>query len=550
MRFIPKRFWVAFIMIATLAVAACGASSSSTPTLTLAKDQTLTLPNVGVSEIATFDPALPSDLNSAEAIQLTFSGLVGLDPKTLNVVADMATVVPSVTNGGITNNGLTYTFHLKPNLKFSNGDPVTASTFAYSIDRSLDPRLASNVATVYLGAIKGAMDRYNGKLSTIIGTGVVAQDPNTLVINLAQPVGYFLEAMTYSTSFAVDPNNASFTNAKWTDNPVGTGPFIMQSWQHNVQMTFVPNPNWYGAPTKITKIVMPFVNDTSTAYQSYLAKQYDMDGLGNSLPAQVYVEAKALPNGQMRQGPYLETNYVAPNWNIAPFNNINVRKAFAMATDRNTIASTTLLNSVYPTDHIVPNGMPGYDANLKGIPFNPQGAKQLLLSVYPDPSKMPQVTLEYPAVGDNTKIAEELQAEYQTYLGVNIVLNGVTFNKLVNDVYTNKIQFYLLAWIADYPDPQDWLSLQFTQGAPNNTMNFNDPNFDALTNKADVDQNPTDRFNLYNQAEEIAVDDVGWIPFSQNKNTYVVQPWVQGLSVDAGGLVPDSEWANVYVTQH
>ncbi len=550
MRFIPKRFWVAFIMIATMAVAACGAGSSTTPTVTLAKDQTLTLPNVGVSEIATFDPALPSDLNSGEAIQLTFSGLVSLDPNTLQVVADMATVVPSVANGGITNNGLTYTFHLRQNLKFSNGDPVTASTFAFSIDRSLDPRLKSNVATVYLGAIKGAMDRNSGKLSTIIGTGVVAQDPNTLVINLAQPVGYFLEAMTYSTSFAVDPNNASFTNAQWTDNAVGTGPFIMQSWQHNVQMTFVPNPNWYGAPTKITKIVMPFVNDTSTAYQSYLAKQYDMDGLGNPLPSQQYVEAKALPNNQLHEGPYLETNYISPNWNIAPFNNINVRKAFAMATDRATIAQTTLLNSVYPTDHIVPNGMPGYDQNLKGIPFNPQGAKQLLLSVYPDPSKMPQVTLEYPAVGDNNKIAEELQAEYQTYLGVNIVLNGVTFNKLVGDVYTNKIQFYLLAWIADYPDPQDWLSLQFTQNAPNNTMNFNDPNFDALTNKADVDQNQTERFSLYNQAEELAVDEVGWIPFSQNKNTYVVQPWVHGLSIDAGGLVPDSEWANIYVTQH
>ncbi len=544
---------ITFAMLASLFLAACGASSTTGSTA-LASDQSIILPNVGVPEIATFDPALPSDLNSAEAIQMAFSGLVSLDPTTLNVVADMATTIPTVANGGITNGGTTYTFHVKPNLEFSNGDPVTAQTFAFSIDRSLDPRLKSNVATVYLGHIKGAMLRYTGKQSTIIGTGpnfgLNVLDPQTLQINLDSPIAFFLETMTYSTSWAVDSSNASFTDATWTNHAVGTGPFMLQTWNHNNNMIFVPNPHWYGAPSKITKITMPFINDVNTAYSEFKAKQVDFDGLGNQLTADQYVDAKTNLSSELNNTPYLAINYVSPNWNIAPFTDKRVRQAFAYATDRNTIANVVEKGSVIASDHIIPQGMPGYFAGLQGLPFNPTMAKQLISAAYPDITKFPPVTMTYPAVGDNTKIAVELQSEYKTYLGVNITLNGESFNKLVNDVYGNNLQFYMLAWIADYPDPQDWTSLQFTKGAPNNTMNFNDPAFDALTNAGDIDQNPTDRLSKYNQAEEIAVDDVGWIPYIQLKNTYVTQPWLHGLTIDGGGLIPDNEWANIYVTTH
>ncbi len=540
--------------ILMLFMAACG--SSSTGSGALAANQFLTLPNIAISEIGTMDPALPSDLNSAESVQMVFSGLVSLDPKTLAVVPDMATELPSAANGGISSDGMTYTFHLKPNLEFSNGDPVTASTFAYSIDRALDPKLKSNVATVYLGAIKGAMDRAAGNVQTIIGTGVVATDPTTLTVTLASPIAYFLQAMTYSTSFAVDelqknanPNDPSYS-ATWTDNPIGTGPFEQQSWTHNSQQVFVTNPHWYGTPSKITKVTMPFIKDVETAYSEYKAKQLDMDGLGYVLSSNDYVDAKTNLANQLSQGPFLEINYVAPNWNVAPFTDKRVRQAFAYATDRATITHNVLKDSQLVSDNIVPQGMPGYDASPNGLSFNPTMAKQLIQAAYPDISKFPQVTLTFPQQGDNAKIAAELQSEYQTYLGVNIQLNGEDFEKLVNDVYTNAIQFYMLAWIADYPDPQDWTSLQFTMGAPNNTMNFNDPAFDALTNKGDVDPNSTSRFSEYNQAQDIALQDVGWVPYTQQKNTYVTQTWVKGFTVDAGGLIPNSVWAGVSVLQH
>ncbi len=555
------------VAMASLALlAACGKASA--PAQNLAANQTLTIANTGVSEIATMDPALVTDLNSASVTSMTWAGLVGLDATTLAVKADLAQDLPTVANGGVTNNGATYTFKLRPNLKFSNGDPIDANVLAYSIDRALNPKLGAPYATFYLGAIKGAIDRFNSKAKSppsVVGTpgsgkGVIVIDPLTIQFNLTSPIAYFLDALTYSTSFAVDPlqkeadpTSPSYT-AKWTDHPVVSGPWMVDQWQHNVQISLVPNPNWWGKKPTLTKVTQVFVAEPNTAYASYKTNQYDIDGYGGAaISSDNYVDAKSLPNGQLQQGPYLSINYVATNWNIPPFTNPTVRKAFAEAVDRDTIANVTLKGSVIPTDHIVPQGMPGYYPGLKGIPFNPQQAKADLQSVYPDLSKFPQVTLTYPKTSDNDKIAAKMQADFEAYLGLSanqIKIFGEDFNKIVSDVQTFKLQFYILAWIADYPDPQDWLSGQFTSTSANNDQNARIPGFDQQAAQADADQNQAERLALYNKMEEEAVDNVAWIPFSQSKNLYVVEPYVHGFTIDAGGLTPDDVWANVYITQH
>jgi oligopeptide transport system substrate-binding protein len=551
---------IALALIAITLLAACGANNSQGGQL--AKAQVFTIANAGTEELATLDPATVTDLNSAAAVNMLFAGLVSLDAQTLSVKADLAQQLPTTQNGGITNNGLTYTFKIRSDAKFSNGDPIDAHALAYSIDRSLNPKVNAPYATFYLGAIKGAADRNAGKIPTIIGTdsnaGLVVVDPTTLQINLSQPIAYFLDALTYETSFAVDPNEAaanpsssSFTPT-WTDHPVTSGPFMLDSWQHKVEATFVPNPNWYGKKLTLTKVIMPFVKDTGTAYTSYKAKQFDADAFGgNIVTSDNFPDAQALPNHQLVAGPELTINYISTNWKVAPFDNPHVRKAFAMAVDRKTIADQTLKGSVIATDHIVPEGMPGYFPGLQGVPFNPQGAKAELAQAFPDVSKMPKITLTYnTGTPDNAAVARQMQSDFQTYLGVSIQLNGETFNQEVSDIQTFKNQFYMIQWIADYPDAQDWLSGQFTTTSQNNDQNFTDPNFDTLAAKADVDQDPTDRLNLYHQMEELAVDKQAWIPFDQPKNTYLVEPWVKGYVLDAGGLTPDDVWANVQILQH
>ena len=202
--------------------------------------------------------------------------------------------------------------------------------------------------------------------------------------------------------------------------------------------------------------------------------------------------------------------------------------------------------------------MPGYDSALGGIPFNPTQALADLKTVDSDPTKLNgTITLTYPSDSpDGLKVAAQMQSDYSTYLHVDIKVLGEPFNQLVPDIQTFKLQFYLIAWIADYPDPQDWLSGQFTSGAngsvasANNDQNFVDPNFDKLAVKADVDLNPTERLSLYNQMEELAVDEVAWIPFSQSKNLYVVAPYVKGFVIDAGGITPPDAWPSVQIMAH
>ncbi|HEY7348370.1 MAG TPA: peptide ABC transporter substrate-binding protein [Ktedonobacterales bacterium] len=520
----------------SLLLTACGSPSGS------AAKQILNMPNIGTQDIKTMDPATVTDLNSAQAIELAFSGLVSLDPKTLQVIPDIAT------SWDVSNGGKTYTFHLQSGVKFSNGDAVDADTFAYSIDRALDPATKSNIATLYLGHIIGANDRNAGKIPTIIGNGVKAVDPLTLQINLDSPIGFFLQTMTYPTSWAVDKNVVQQYGANWwEDHAVGTGPFILQKWQHKIQLTFVQNPNWYGKKLTLTEVDMPMIADTDTAFKRFQAKQADVD---NGVDSANYPIAKALGSSQFFEGPALSIGYLSPNSAVAPFDNLTVRQAFAEAVDRDTIANQLLRGFVLPSDHIVPQGMPGYNANLKGLSFDPKDAKDKLTSVYPDVSKMPAVTLEYPKVADNDKVAAKLQQDFQTYLGVHINLNAVDFEQLIPDVYTNKVQFYFLGWIADYPDPQDWTSLQFVKGSPNNTMNFENPQVDQLVAQADVEQDQAMRISLYNQAEELAVDGVAWIPISQGKNVYTFQTYVKGFVQDAGGLTPDNVWPNISIAAH
>ncbi|HLW03260.1 MAG TPA: peptide ABC transporter substrate-binding protein, partial [Ktedonobacterales bacterium] len=480
-----KAFLISQVLVlaASIALILSGCGSSNTTT-NLASSQKLVFPNVGTQDVRTLDPALATDQNSIWALNLIDAGLVTLDGKSLKVVPDLAS------SWDISADGKTYTFHIRPNLKFSNGDPLTAQDFAYSIDRAFAPAQSgqSYTPTYYLGLIVGGNDRAAGKIPTMIGPGkgLVVVDDHTLQINITQPALWFLDALTYIVSAPVDQKVVEADKNWAQDNNVGTGPFMLKSWQHKVQLTFVRNPNWYGTKPTLTEVDMPMIADPDTAWKEFQSKEVDLDGV----PAADYTIAKALGSSEFFEGPALSISYVAPNSQVAPFNNVTVRQAFAEATDRNTIANSVLQGTAISSDHIIPEGQPGYNPNLQGLPFNPSDAKTKLQSVYADVSKMPQVTLEYGKGGDNDKIAQRLQQDYQTYLGVHINLNPVDFAQLLNDTSSKNakgifpVQFYMLGWIADYPDPQDWIDLVET-GNPNNTMNFSNPAGDTLTQQAD-----------------------------------------------------------------
>jgi oligopeptide transport system substrate-binding protein len=351
-----------FCMLAML-LAACGGSSGNGSSTGAAKAPANKQIHVGaltgLTDIKTFDPAMPSDVYSTQAIECVFTGLVTLNDK-LEVVDQLAA------SHSISPDGLTYTFKLHPNLKFSDGTPLTSADVVYSIDRALDPALKSPTSTLYLALIKDAEKRATGKIKTLMEDSLLTPDPDTVVMKTSQKAAYFLASLTLPNSYVVEKSMIQKYGNNFADHLAegigGAGPFKVSKYTHGKDIEFVPNPNYYGPKPQLSKFVIAFYQEVPTAYKAYISNQ-----LASTIvpPAQL-TQAKSLPNGQYQTYPTLATTYIAMNYLTPPLNNIKIRQAFELAINKDEI-SHTIWHDVYPpTNHIVPQGMPGYNPDLRG----------------------------------------------------------------------------------------------------------------------------------------------------------------------------------------
>ncbi|HLI90104.1 MAG TPA: peptide ABC transporter substrate-binding protein [Ktedonobacteraceae bacterium] len=529
-----------FFSLTLIILAACGGSSpaanSSSPRL--ASKQVLTMPNVGTADIGVLDPAQGPDANSAVAVNMIYSGLVRSD-QNLNVLPDQATWQISPDNK-------VYTFHLKPGITFSDGTPVTAQTYVYTWTRALLPAVNSPIATFFEGNIVGASDVNSGKAKTL--AGVRALDDHTLQVTLTQPTPYFLEELTTAI---FDPLNEKiidqYGQKNWIQHAagsgIGTGPFMVKTWEHNVRMVLVPNPHYYGNKTKLTEVDMIFVSDPSTAYKAYRAGQYDF--VWNITPTDQQT-AQGTP-GFVRK-PLLQTDILFFDNTKPPFNNLAVRQAFAYATDKQTLAQAIFKGAVTPAPTIIPPGMPGYQPNFPGLQHDTAKAKQSLLSAYPDVTKLPPITFSYPSSQVTSQEAAALQQMWQNALGVQVKLRPVELTAYIDELSKHQVQFGFIQWTADYPDPYDWLTLNLTANAPNNNGGWDNPQFDETVTQAEKLSGDA-RIALYNKAEQIAITDVGWLPLDHETMAAIIPSWVHGVTLNGEGLF-FGDWSQVYLTQH
>ena len=527
--------WLSALLVL---LAACGNSSTTTTTTQLAASQVLRFPNVGTADIGFLDPALGPDANSAQAVGMIYSGLVKSD-KNLNVLPDQAT-------WDISSNNTVYTFHLKPNIKFSDGTPVTADTYVYTLTRALLPAVKSGIATFFEANIVGSADVNSGKTTKL--AGVKALDPLTLQITLTQPTPYFLEVLTNSLYFPLNKNVINqYGQANWVQHAagsgIGTGPFMVKEWDHRVKMVLVPNPYYYGAKPRLTEVDMSFIQDPSTAFAAYRSRQYDF--VWNLTTSDQEI-AQSMP-GFMRQA-LLQTDLLFFNNKVAPFNNQAVRQAFAYATDRNTLVRVIFKNTVLPAPTIIPPGMPGYQPNYPGLAYNPTKAKQLLLSVYPDVSKVPAITFTYPNSQVTPDEAALLQSMWQSVLGITVNLQGIELTAYNNDTQNHTVQFGFTQWGADFPDPYDWLALNLTTNASNNNGNWSNAQFDQTIAQAEQSAGAA-RIALYNKAEQIAIMGVGWLPLDHQAMAAIIPPYLKGVTLNGNGLF-FGDWSGVYLLSH
>jgi oligopeptide transport system substrate-binding protein len=565
-----RGFLTSFFGLLALLLAACGGGATTPQTSGPARapdsQQIFVSPIGGSADITTFDPALASDIPSIQSVDMVFTGLVTLDDKLEihNQLAESYQVGPD---------GLTWTFKLKPNLKFSDGTPLTSKDVAYSIDRALQPATKSGSAPFYLGLIKDSDKLNNGQIKTIIGDSVMTPDDDTVVIVTNKKAAYFLDTLTYPSSYVVEKSLIDKYGADFVHHLTeggGDGPWKVSRYQPGQDIEFVPNPNYYGPKPQLRKVVEPFYAVDATVYKDYQVNRVDE----SDFPTDVLEQVKNLPNHQFHQFPLLAIDFLGLNYLTKPFDNIKIRQAFALAINKDLIAKNIYKGTLLPTNHIVPQGMPGYNPNLtgpagvKGTSGDPQLAKQLLQQGMQEEgltlATFPPVTLHVANLGDpDTNNAHSaLQQMWQSVLGVNVKIEGEDRSKFFADVDAaahnpKGYQMWASDWYADYPDPQDWITLLFSPNATKNSENYGQNNgpYNAeqqanqrLMQQADVNLDFNSRMQQYNQIEQNIVNDVGWIPEFQVENDYLLKPCVAGIVDNAQALTPPDDWGAIYKT--
>jgi peptide/nickel transport system substrate-binding protein/oligopeptide transport system substrate-binding protein len=523
---------------------------------------------VPAGQIQTLDPAIAGDVSSIQAVEMVFTGLVQLDDQ-LNLRPQLAQ------SWDVGPDGLTWTFHLKPNLKFSDGTPLTSNDVAYSIDRALQPSTNSQTSVTFLSLIKDYDALHSGQIGTIIDDSIFTPDDNTIVIVTSKKAPYFLSALAVQSSFVVekkliDKYGKHFTNH--LNEGGGAGPFIVSKYNPNHGIDFVPNANYYDPKPQLQKVIFSFYQYDENIYKGYQIGQLDMIPVPPNLKE---LEAARNTPG-FHQIFKLTIYYNAMNYLVKPFDNIHIRQAFALAINRKTINSKIWLNLRIPTYHIIPQGMPGYNEYLTGPAGvtdpagDPKLAKDLLLKGLHEEgwssiSQVPPIKLTYSGYPHSPEI-DAVIGMWQSVLGIFVEADPVAdYNTFINQVNAARnnpygLQLWEDGWSADYVDPHNWTTQFFDKDSPENNVNYGQNNstvavqqqsVQKLLEAADINSNHDSRFTMYRQAEQQLVNDVAWMPMFQDTSTFLLKPYVRGIIVsNPSELTPPDDWATIYIAAH
>jgi oligopeptide transport system substrate-binding protein len=515
-----------------LVLAACASQSNSTTlagTTTPTTRQTLVFPNVGIQDLDSLDPTQAQDANTLLALNMIYSGLVRLD-QNLNVIPDQASWTISADRK-------TYTFLLKSGLTFSDGTPLTAQSYVYSLTRALLPATNASSPLLLLGNIAGAAAVNSGKAASL--SGVKALNDQTLQITLTTPTEYFLQALTNPLAFAV--NQKVVGTSTWLNRGGGSGPFVVKTWRHNTKMVLVPNPHYYGSRTRLQEVDMIFAVDAHDAFQAYQGGQYNFVW---NLDATDLTAARGLA-GFTNQA-QLQTDALFFDTQTPPFDQAAVRQAFAYAIDKNLLSQSTMVNSVIPAPTIIPEGIPNYQPVLTSLDYDRAKALTSLQTVYPDVTEMPQVTFFYPSSLVSTAVATALQQMWQAALGIQVKLVSEETHAYYDELDDHHITFGFAQWNADFPDPYDALALNLLSTSPQNWGQWQNQQFDQLIQQAEQSSG-SGRLDLYAQAEQIAINDVGWLPLYHQTLSAIIPATVHGVSLTHMGLY-FGDWSEVYLS--
>ncbi len=479
-------------------------------------DQTLGLLEFGDPSPSDLDPALTTG-SAADFVGLIFSGLVRLGPD-LQVYPDLAE------SWEISSDGLVYTFTLRSGLTFGDGTPLTANDVVFSWERAADPSMASSTAATYLGDIVGLKDKLAGKANTISGLKVL--NDQTLVVHVDAPKPYFLEKLTYPTAFVVDQNTVSSNPKDWVFEANPSGPYQIMKYTETRSLILERNPTYYQQPA--IPYVAFLLDAGGSAISRYQDGTIDILNLGGQTAEQVRRPDDPL-HSQWQTTTSLCTTLVQFNNTLPPFDDANVRKAFALAVDRNGFVERLTNNMDLAALNILPPGMPGFNKNIKALDFNADQAKAALAASTKYKGSLPEVTLNASGLGTQSNPdVDALVATWKQVLGVDVKVAFLDPSTFTESSRNSPAQMALYGWCADYPDPQNFLDVLYHTGSEFNISGYSNPAIDKLLEQAGVELDPAKRIDLYNQAEKALLDDFAAAPIEYSVIDVLVKPRVQG----------------------
>ena len=478
------------------------------------------------AEPSDLDPQLVTGVPEHMILMGLFECLTGQDPKDLHPVPAVAE------RWEVSADLLTYTFFLRKNAKWSNGDPVTARDFYQSYRRILEPTLAAQYAYMH-HIVKGAQDYNEGKLKDFSQVGYKVMDDHTFQITLVGPTPYFLSLINHTSWMPVHlptvekHGKAYERGSKWTrpENFVCNGPFMLGKWEVNQFISIVRSPkHWNAAAVKLDEI--RFLPITDQATEERMFRDGKLHVTDTVPPTKIEVYQKNNP-GHIRIDPYLANYFYRINVTKPPLDDKRVRQALAMAIDRESIVKFVTKAGQIPAYNMTPPGTAGYTFRSSG-PATVSEAKKLLAAAgYPDGKGFPSVEILYNTQDTHRTVAESIQQMWKKNLGIEVKLLNQEWKVYLDSQRQLNYQICRAGWTGDYVDPNTFLDMWLTGGGQNET-GWGNKEYDRLITEAGRTADAAARLELFQKAEAILMDEMPILPIYFYTRAHLISPKLKG----------------------
>ena len=507
-------------------------------------------------EIATLDPATMTALQDGRVAAALFEGLTVVDPRDLKAkpgVADRWT---------ISDDRLTYAFHLRPEASWDDGQPVTAEDFAWSWRRVLTPATAADYAYMFY-PIRGAQGYYETRVAKAgldtgdekaqaearqtlakwpefapLGddeawrrVGIKVGGSREITVTLQQPTAYFLDLAAFSTYLPVRRDGIEKHGGRWTFPPnlVSNGAYRLVEWRFRSRMVWEKNPHYWNADAvAIRRIELRSFEELNTALMAYETGAVHLAASVPALAVEPLREAQAAGRrSDVIYGPNLGTYFYRFNCKKPPFDDARVRRALALAVERQPIIDRAARGGQMPAYVLMPPGIAGYRSP-PGLTEDAAQARKLLAEAgFPGGAGLPEIGILINTAADHQRVAEMLQEQWRK-LGLRVSIRNVEWKVFLEMTHNLEFQVSRGSWYGDYVDPNTFLDLFLTGGGNNNT-GWGNAEYDALIHKAAVEPDPAARMAVFAKAEEILVREAPILPIYYYTATMLVHPGLEGV---------------------